>query len=89
MKKKISTESYKVTKEKEDELFHVIKSYNNEPDALIPILQKAQEIFGCVPEEVQKIVAKNLNLSLEKVYSVSTFYSQFSLSPQGKCAVSV
>ena len=55
----------------------------------MPILQEAQEIYGYLPIEVQKMIAKGLNISLEEVYGASTFYSQFALNPKGKYKVSV
>ena len=39
--------------------------------------------------EVQKKIADGLDVSLEEVYGVSTFYSQFSLTPKGKNHISV
>ena len=42
-----------------------------------------------LPIEVQTMVAEGLNVSLEEVYGVSTFYSQFALSPKGKYNISV
>ena len=39
--------------------------------------------------EVQKEIARGLDVSLEEVYGVSTFYSQFSLTPKGKYNISV
>ena len=55
----------------------------------MPVLQEAQEIYGYLPIEVQTMVAEGLNVSLEEVYGVSTFYSQFALSPKGKYNISV
>jgi NADH:ubiquinone oxidoreductase subunit E len=55
----------------------------------MPVLQEAQEIYGYLPIEVQKMVADGLGVSLEEVYGVSTFYSQFALSPKGKYNISV
>ena len=55
----------------------------------MPVLQKAQDIYGYLPVEVQIMIAEGLGLSLEEVYSVVTFYSQFSLNPIGKYRVSV
>lgn len=55
----------------------------------MPILQKAQDIYGYLPIEVQKIIANELDVALEKVYGVVTFYSQFSLTPKGKYKISV
>lgn len=55
----------------------------------MPVLQKAQEIYGYLPIEVQSMIATEMNIPLEKVYGVSTFYSQFSLNPKGKYRISV
>ena len=55
----------------------------------MPILQQAQEIYGYLPIEVQTIIAEEMDVPLEKVYGVSTFYSQFTLNPKGKYQVSV
>ena len=55
----------------------------------MPALQKAQEIFGYLPIEVQQRVAAGLGVSLEEVYGVATFYSQFTLNPKGQYKVSV
>ena len=55
----------------------------------MPVLQQAQDIYGYLPIEVQKIVADGLGMPLEEVYGVATFYSQFSLSPKGEYDISV
>lgn len=49
----------------------------------------AQDIYGYLPIEVQKEIARGLDVSLEEVYGVSTFYSQFSLTPKGKYNISI
>lgn len=50
----------------------------------MPVLQEAQNIFGCVPIDVQEIIADSLGVTLSEVYGVATFYSQFSLQPKGQ-----
>ena len=55
----------------------------------MPCLQEAQEIYGYLPVEVQTMIAKGLGVPLEEVFGVSTFYSQFSLTPKGKYNISV
>ena len=55
----------------------------------MPILQKAQGIYGYLPIEVQKIIAESLGMPLEEVYGVATFYAQFTLNPKGKYTISV
>ena len=53
------------------------------------MLQKAQEVYGYLPMEVQAMVAEGLGVSLEEVFGVSTFYSQFSLTPKGQYNISI
>lgn len=74
---------------KEGKLKDAIKRLKDTQGALIPVLHEAQEIYGYLPMEVQKIVAEGLNVSLAEVYGVVTFYTQFSLVPKGKYNVSV
>ena len=77
------------TKEQETELRQVIADNKQNKGALMPVLQKAQDIYGYLPIEVQKIIATEMDISLEKIYGVVTFYSQFSLYPKGKYRISV
>lgn len=80
---------FKGTKKQENELREFILQEKDEPGALMPVLQKAQEIYGYLPIEVQTIVADMLGISLSEVYGVVTFYSQFSLNPKGDHRISV
>jgi NADP-reducing hydrogenase subunit HndA len=77
------------TKEQEDQLDAVIAAKKDTVGCLMPILQKAQEIYGYLPIEVQRKIAEKTGFALEKVYGISTFYSQFSLNPKGKYKISV
>ena len=84
-----STVPFRGTKEQEEALLTVIRGMKDEKGALMPILQKAQEIYGYLPIEVQKIISDETGISLEKIYGVVTFYSQFTLSPKGRYQISV
>ena len=77
------------SKEKFAQLQKLIDSNKNLPGALMPVLQGAQGIFGCVSEDVQKFIAEGLGVTLSEVYGVATFYAQFSLRPKGKYLISV
>ena len=81
--------SFAGTPEQKEQLLQVINDKRNEPGALMPILQKAQEIYGYLPIEVQTMIAQEMDIPLEKVYGVTTFYSQFSLNPKGRHQISV
>ena len=71
------------------ELREIIEAHKDWKGALMPVLQAAQEIFGCVPEDVQKVIAEGLGVTLSEVYGVATFYAQFSLQPKGQYIISV
>ena len=77
------------TPEQEKQLLEVIAEKKGEKGALMPILQKAQEIYGYLPIEVQTIISNETGIPLEKIYGVVTFYAQFSLNPKGKYKISV
>ncbi|MBE6571642.1 MAG: NAD(P)H-dependent oxidoreductase subunit E [Ruminococcaceae bacterium] len=89
MKKKLTTVDFNGTKEQETALRAVIAEYRGTKGAMMPVLQKAQEIYGYLPIEVQKIIADEMDTSLEEVYGITTFYSQFALNPKGKYAIAV
>ncbi len=89
MGSKITSIPFKGTPEQEAELLDFIRAHSEDKGALMPVMQKAQEIYGYLPIEVQKMIAIAMDIPLEKVYGVSTFYSQFSLYPKGQYTISV
>lgn len=89
MLKKISKIPFTGTKEQEAELKAVIDTCKDDKSLLMHVMQEAQRIYGYLPFEVQAMIADGMDIPLEKVYGVSTFYAQFALSPKGKYHVSV
>ena len=89
MQKRISQMPFQGTEEQRQRLFEAIEKRKNEKGAIMPVLQEAQEIYGYLPLEVQTMIAKELEVPLEEVFGVSTFYSQFALTPKGKYHISV
>ena len=81
--------AFKGTPEQEKELKEVIAKHKDQKGALMPVLQEAQDIYGYLPIEVQTMIAEGLDIPLEEVYGVVTFYAQFSLYPKGQYKVSV
>jgi bidirectional [NiFe] hydrogenase diaphorase subunit len=61
-----------------------MKRHQYQPDALIEVLHKAQELFGFLDLGVLHYVARGLKLPPSRVYGVATFYHLFSLKPQGE-----
>lgn len=83
------TVPFRGTEEQKQQLLQVIRELKDERGALMPILQKAQDIYGYLPIEVQTMISDETGIPLEKIYGVVTFYAQFSLYPKGKYAISV
>jgi len=77
------------TKEQEQQLKEAIALHKTQKGALMPVIQAAQGIYGYMPEEVQKMVAEGMGVSLAEIYGIVTFYSQFSLTPKGKYKISI
>ena len=84
-----TTVPFQGTKEQEEKLMAVIAELKDQPGALMPIMQKAQDIYGYLPIEVQTMISEAMNVPLEKIYGIATFYAQFTLSPKGKYRISV
>jgi NADH:ubiquinone oxidoreductase subunit E len=76
-------------KAKFDELDAFIKEKGNDEHQLIAILHKAQDLFGYLPEEVQRFIAKRIHCPVSKVFGVVTFYSFFTMKKQGKYVINV
>ena len=83
MLKKLSTIPFQGTPEQEEQLTRVIEKYKGDKSRLMAVMQEAQGIYGYLPIEVQNKIAEGMDVPLEKVYGVATFYAQFSLSPKG------
>ncbi|MBO5395451.1 MAG: NAD(P)H-dependent oxidoreductase subunit E [Clostridia bacterium] len=89
MEKKISKLPFIDTPEQAKKLEEAIAAANGDKSRLMAVMQDAQAIYGYLPYEVQCKIAEGLDVPVEKVYGVATFYAQFALSPKGKYNISV
>lgn len=89
MLKKISTIPFRGTPEQKARLDAVIAECKDDKSRLMHVMQEAQDIYGYLPREVQVMIAEGMDIPLEKIYGVATFYAQFSLSPKGEYDISV
>lgn len=89
MLKKHSGIPFNGTPEQKAKLDAVIAENKHDKSRLMAVMQEAQAIYGYLPLEVQNAIAEGMDIPLEKVYGVSTFYAQFSLSPKGGYHISV
>lgn len=56
---------------------------------IVAILQDIQEEYRYLPKEALVYLAAKINVSLAKIYSVATFYENFSLEPKGKYVIKI
>jgi len=72
------------------EIQKLFRSYSpGEKEALIPILQETQGIYGYLPKPILYITSEYLKIPVGKIYGVATFYNQFRLQPVGKYLIQV
>lgn len=79
----------KLSEAAEKSIRDICRQYNNDEGELINILHNTQEKFGYLPAEVQEFIAKEMNISVAKVYGVVTFYSFFTMTPKGEHPISI
>ena len=89
MQKKLSALPFKGTDEQKKKLDEIIAANKHDKSLLMSVMQQAQDVYGYLPKEVQVMIAEGMDVPLEKVYGVATFYAQFSLTPKGKYEISV
>ncbi len=67
----------------------IISGYGKNPQAIITILQDIQEEYHYLPREIFPYLAKELGMSEARIFSVATFYENFSLEPKGKYIIKI
>ena len=89
MLKKLSSLPFCSTKEQDEKLNAVISANKHDKSLLMAVMQQAQDIYGYLPMEVQNMIAEGMEVPLETVFGVATFYAQFSLSQKGQYHIAV
>lgn len=72
-----------------DVIDSILDKYDNNKSYLIAILQEIQNEYKYLPEDKLKYVAERLDVNLSKIFSVATFYENFSLIPKGKYIIKI
>ena len=67
----------------------ILDAHDCKQQAVIAILQEIQEHYRYLPQEVFPHLAKKLDMSEARIYSVATFYENFSLEPKGKYVIKI
>lgn len=77
------------TPEQYAEFKAALEELKSVPGPVMKAMQKAQDIYGYLPIEVQSEIGKTFGVPLEEVYGIATFYAQFNLQPKGKYTIGV
>ena len=67
-----------------EEMDEILQKHEYAASNIIAILHDTQAKYRYVPREVFPYLSKKLGISTAKIYSVATFYENFSLEPKGK-----
>lgn len=70
-------------------LDEILNKHEFKPSSIIAILQDTQEAYRYLPKEVFQYLSEKLGMSRAKIYSVATFYENFSLEPKGKYVIKI
>jgi NADH-quinone oxidoreductase subunit E len=62
----------------------ILEEFRGQKGAVIPILQRAQELYGYLPQPVMACLSKKTGFPLSRLYGVATFYAQFRLTRRGR-----
>jgi NADH:ubiquinone oxidoreductase subunit E len=73
----------------EPKVEEIIEHWNRDESNLIEMLQDIQEHFSCVPYQVAEQLSDELDVSMNRIFHIVTFYKGFTLEPRGKYPVSV
>jgi NADH-quinone oxidoreductase subunit E len=67
----------------------VLAAHDCKQSGIIAILQEIQEHYHYLPKEIFQHIADKLEMSEAEIYSVATFYENFSLEPKGKFVIKI
>ncbi len=62
----------------------ILEEFKGRKDAVIPILQRAQDVYGYLPREVIYYISKRTRIPVSRLFGVATFYAQFRLCRRGR-----
>ena len=78
-----------MTKEEQAPLDGILAAHEYKETAVIAIMQDIQKEYRYLSQDALSYIARRLRMSEAKVYSVATFYENFSLEPKGKYVIKI
>lgn len=71
------------------QLQRILDEFRGQRGAVIPILQRTQDVLGYLPREALRLISRSTLVPLNQLYGVATFYAQFHLEPRGRHLVRI
>ena len=71
------------------QLDRLLEEFRGQAGAVIPILQRTQDLLGYLPRSVLRHISRKTLIPLSRLYGVATFYAQFRLTRRGRHLVRV
>lgn len=70
-------------------LDEILEKHQYNSGSIISILQDTQEVYRYLPKEIFDYYSEKLGMSRARIFSIATFYENFSLEPKGKYVIKV
>ena len=67
----------------------ILHEFRDQKGAVIPILQRTQDVYGYLPEDAMVEISRKTGISSSQLYGVATFYAQFNLEPRGRHLIQI
>lgn len=67
----------------------ILEEFREQKGAVIPILQRTQDLYGYLPEDAMQQISKRSGIAISQLYGVATFYAQFNLEPRGRHIIQI
>ncbi|MBN1270938.1 MAG: NAD(P)H-dependent oxidoreductase subunit E [Candidatus Aminicenantes bacterium] len=74
---------------KDERLIEAIEKHSQIEGSLLNLLQEVQQKFNYLPKEALQEISDEMNIPLSRLYSIATFFKNFSLTPRGKHSIHV
>jgi len=79
----------KLDRKQRNQVLDIVDKHRDNPGPILPILHDINGTFNYLPEAVLRLVSKEMDMPLSKIFRIATFYNLFSLDPVGKYKITV
>ena len=79
----------KLNRAQKNQVLDIVDKHRNNPGPILPILHDVNSAFNYLPEAVLRLISKEMDMPLSKIFRIATFYNLFSLDPVGKYKITV